>query len=134
MKKDLLVNDPVKKDDNNDFIVGQIEQKLKDLEKKKKSESENNEMKKEYELLENHIKNAMQMQIISMNLATQYRERLKKVKNSDLDSQEKSSFFKLDELPGMIEERRQRKRLEKQNIVDPDGKGKQEDNKDKQKG
>lgn len=102
MGKDILVNKPIERKTDDDFMVKQIEIELDKLEKKKKIEIQERKLREEVEIIENHIKNALQMQSISVDLAFQYRERLKKVSLEQ-------KLFNLSEIKEMIDERRRKK-------------------------
>lgn len=111
MSKDILVNEPVKRKESDESLIERIERELRELSKKKKEDMEQSKLKEEIEMIENHIKNALQLQMISVNLAFQYRERLKKASVDRQVSSDDNHFFKLNEIPEMIEERRRRKKL-----------------------
>ena len=111
MSKDILVNEPVKREEDDNSLSERIERELSELNKKKKADMEKSKLKEEIEMIENHIKNALQLQMISVNLAFQYRERLKKASVDRQTSFDNNHFFRLNELPGMIEERRRQKKL-----------------------
>ena len=110
MYNDMLVNQPVKRDDD-DLLIEEIEREIYELEKKKKADMDKEKLKEEMEMIDVHIKNALQLQLISVNLAAQYRDKLKRAGKDRHNSFDGIPFFRLNELPGMIEERRRRKKL-----------------------
>lgn len=115
MNKDMLVNDSVNRGDDAQSLLEQIEKKLAELDKKKKADMEKSELEKE--TIENHIRTALQMQIITHGLAAYYKEKLDKASQDRKVKQEKE-LFSMKELPGMIEARRQQKiRTEAERIM-----------------
>ena len=114
MNKDILVKEPVTRDEEDDSLIEKIERELRELDKKKKSDMEKEKLQQEIELIETHIKTALQMQKITFALAAQYRDELKKASIDKNAVKTEKKYFRLNELPGMIEERRRQRKIKEE--------------------